>query len=132
MRRMSGFTLIELMITLAVVAILAAVAFPSYQDHLRKGRRASAEAFIMEIANRQQQYLLDARTYAVDPGALTTLTMTVPSEVSQYYGIAVTAGATTSPPSYKITAKPTGGQVTDGVLTLDSTGDKTRHGKPGW
>src|SRR2546430_1240950 len=58
-----GFTLIELMITVVVIAILAAIAYPSYQDHLRKGRRASAQAFMVDAANRQQQYLLDARNY---------------------------------------------------------------------
>lgn len=61
-----GFTLIELLIALAIVGILAAVAVPSFQDQLRKGRRSDAIATLMEYANRQEQYMLDNSTYADD------------------------------------------------------------------
>ena len=61
MRRISGFTLIELMITVAVIAILAAVAYPSYQDHIRRGVRSQGQQFLMDIAQRQEQFFLDQR-----------------------------------------------------------------------
>ena len=128
--RPSGFTLIELMIVVAIVAILAAIAFPSYQDHLRKGRRGATQAFMMDLANREQQYLLDARVYATGGTTLTMLNVTVPSEVSSFYTVTVDPGAT--PPSYTITATPIGAQASDGVLTLDQAGNKTRAGNPGW
>jgi len=134
MKKHRGFSLIELMIAVAVVAILAAIAYPSYQDHLRKGRRASTQAFMMEIANREQQYLLDARSYAVGAGALATLNITVPTEVSRFYTVTIDPAAPTTPPSFTITATPIAGsaQAPDGVLTLDHQGNKTRAGQSGW
>lgn len=134
MRRTSGFTLIELMITVVIVAILVAVAFPAYQDHLRKGRRASAQTFMLEVGNREQQYLLDARDYAVDPGALTTLNVTVPTDVSSYYTITVANTVAPPPPNYTISATPIAGsaQASDGVMTLTNDGTKTRNGIAGW
>jgi type IV pilus assembly protein PilE len=127
-----GFTLIELMITVAIVAILAAVAYPLYQTQLLKGRRASAQALMADIANREQQYLLDARDYAVDPGALTALNLAVPTDVSKYYTITVANITAPPPPNYTITATPIAGQVPDGVMTLTNAGNKTRNGQPGW
>jgi type IV pilus assembly protein PilE len=62
MKRPKGFSLIELMIVVAVVAILAMIAYPSYQDQMRKSRRGSAQAFMMDVAQRQQQRFLDTRS----------------------------------------------------------------------
>lgn len=121
MKKPAGFTLVELMIVVVIIGILTAVGYPSYQAHLMKGKRASAQAHLMDIAQRQQQYLLDARNYATDLG---TLNMTTPTDVSTYYTItfAVTAG---TPPTFTITATPKGTQATDSVLTIDNTGVKT-------
>ena len=58
-----GFTLIELMVTVAIVAILLAVALPSFQNQMRKGHRSEAQSEMMDIANRQEQFLLANRTY---------------------------------------------------------------------
>lgn len=132
MRGSKGFTVVELLIVLAVIGILTAVAFPSYQNHVRKGSRAAAQAAMMQVADREAQYLLDARNYAVGTSALTTLNITVPTEVSSKYTITVTnsSGGTTAttPPSYTVVATPiTGGsQVSDGTLYLTHTGAKTR------
>ena len=126
MRQARGFTLIEIMIVVVIIAILAAIAIPSYQSQLRKGRRADTQAFMMDIAQRQAQYLLDARQYATGADAIKTLGMTPPTSVADFYTVTVAPGATT--PSYAITAAPIGGkaQVADGTLTLDSTGAKSR------
>jgi type IV pilus assembly protein PilE len=132
--RTAGFTIIELMIVVVIVAILAMIAYPSYEDHLRKGRRSAAQNFLADIATRQQQYLLDARQYAVGAGAIGALNMTVPTEVAPFYTVTINPAAPTVPPSFALVATPVPGtkQVPDGPLTLDSAGAKTRNGQPGW
>lgn len=119
-----GFTLVELMIVVAIVGILASIAIPSYVEYVKKGRRAAAQSHLMEIAQREQQYLLDARTYAA---SLTTLGITTPTDVANYYTIQVNVAD--APPSFAITATAQGTQTSDGNLTLDSTGAKTPTGK---
>jgi type IV pilus assembly protein PilE len=132
--RLSGFSLIELMIALAIVAILAAIAYPSYQDHLRKGRRAAAQTFVLETASREQQYLLDARTYAVGVDAIAALSLSIPADVSRFYTVTIDPATPTIPPTYVIRAVPIvgSGQEPDGELTLDQAGHKTRGGQPQW
>jgi len=134
LRKRSGFTLIELMVALTVVALLAAVAYPAYQDQMRKGRRAAAQAFLMDIASRQQQYLLDARTFAIGDGAIAALSLTVPSEVSPFYTVTVTPAVATVPPTYQIVATPiaSSAQSPDGVLAINQDGNRTRAGNPSW
>ena len=130
MKKNRGFTLIEIVVVVAIIAILAAIAFPSYQNHLRKARRADAQSTMMDLANREQQYLLDARSYAVGSAALASLNAALPSDVTTYYTISIAAG--TGTPSYVITGTPKGPQVPDGNLTLDSDGNKTLNGASGW
>ena len=119
-----GVTLMELMVVVVIIGILAAIAFPSYSSHLAKGRRASAQAHLMDISQRQQQYLLDARSYA---SSLTALNMTTPSDVSAYYNaidILLVAGP---PPGFTLTATPKAGtaQANDSVLSINQAGLKT-------
>ena len=124
------------MSVVAIIGILVAIAFPSYQTHLRKGRRAEAQSFMLEAANRQQQYLMDARAYALGSGStfLTTLSLTPATSVTNFYALTVTPAAATTPPSFTIVATPIAGtpQEPDGILTLDNTGAKTRSGNAGW
>lgn len=122
-RRQHGFTLVELMITLGIVAILATVAYPSYISQIQKGSRAAAKAQILEIANREQQFLLANRSYA-DKTALVASGYVLPEEVSTKYDYDIAVGADTIP-SYKITFTAKGAQLDDGDLTLDSAGIKT-------
>lgn len=127
-KRAAGFTLIELMITVAIVGILASVAYPSYQNYLLKGRRGAAQAFLLQVAQRQQQYFLDNRDFAAD---LPTLGVTVPSEVSPYYGSLPDITKSAGPPiGFIIKLTPQGVQARNGepVLTIDQTGAKTPTG----
>ena len=120
-----GFTLAELMITVAIVAVLAAFALPTYRDHVRTSRRTEAQAYLMAIASRQQQFLMDTRGYA---GALTAINIPTPANVSAAYDLTLTA-AGGPPPTFSITATPKVGsdQVRErcGVLAIDQTGAKT-------
>ena len=129
MKDAKGFTLIELMIVVAVVGILSMVALPQYQQYVIRGNRAAAEAFMMDVANRQKQYLLDARSYAPD---LATFPMTPPTNVSNNYTVTVSAPVVAgAPPTFTVTATPVAGskQANDGTLTLDDLGAKLPVGK---
>ncbi|SDS81911.1 type IV pilin protein [Pseudomonas oryzae] len=127
LKRQRGFTLIELLITVAIVAILAAIAYPSYQQYVIRGNRAAAQAQMMDIANRQQQYLLANRSYA-SKAQLEASGFALPSDVSSRYSYDITLGAGAMP-TYTITFTATGTQVADGDLTLGSDGVKTPAGK---
>jgi len=117
-----GFTLIELMMVVAVIAIIAAVGYPSYGSYVIRTNRSVAQQFMMNIANRQEQYLLDARAYTATIGS-GGLNLAAPAELATRYTFAVAIDAG-PPPTYTITATAIGGQATDGNLTLNSLGVK--------
>ena len=127
-----GFSLLELMIVVVIVGILAGVAIPSYQEYNKKANRSAAQQIMLNIVQREEQYLLDARAYTTalnNTGLNITQdgwACTAASCVNTFYTVtvAVTAG---TPPSYTVTAVPKAGyQVSDGTLTLTSAGLRSR------
>lgn len=120
--RQRGFTLVELMTVVAIVGIIAAIAYPSYSNHVIKSNRTAAQAHLMDLAQREQQYLADNRAYA---STVSALNMTTPTSVSSKYSILIEV-QDGPPPSFTITATPLTGssQAQDGALTIDNAGTK--------
>jgi len=123
-RQRNGFTLIEVMITVVIVAILASIAIPSYSRYVIRAKRSAAQSQMMDIANRQQQFLVANRSYA-DKTTLIASGYSLPAEVAANYGYTITLPDPTAPPGFLLTFSPTGNQLVDGDLTLDHTGAKT-------
>ena len=137
-RSSRGFTLIELMIVVAIVAALAAVAIPSYRNYNMKANRSAAAQVMLNISNREEQYILDARNYTdvLGPAGLNitgegwTCSNTATTGCSNnFYKITARkdpAGCVA--PCYDVTAVPVASsyQVADGTLTLTGAGAKSR------
>jgi len=127
-RGLRGFTLVELMIVVAIVGIIASVAYPSYQDHVRRTHRSAAKACMMEHAQFLERYYTTNMTY-VD--AAPDLACRTNGNLNQRYTIAVgNLGGNT----YRVTATPRGDQTADecGTLTLDQTGARGAAGAQCW
>lgn len=105
--RNHGFTLIELMIVVAVVAVLAAIALPAYTDAVRKSRRADAQSVLSEMAIRQEKWRANNATYSSDPAQVGG--PPAGAKILNYYSFTTTGAAST----YSVTATPTGGQASD-------------------
>jgi type IV pilus assembly protein PilE len=130
-KRFGGFTLIELMIVVAVVAILTKIAYPSYLEYMKRGYRSAAQGFMLDLANREQQYLLDNRSFIGGSSAVTTLIpVGVPTEVSAYYTVTITATAG-PPPTFEVKASPLSGSILAGEtpFTIDQDGTRLPSGK---
>ena len=124
--KFGGFTLIELMVVIAVIGILASIAYPSYLDHVKKGHRGGAQAHLLDLAQRQQQYFMDSRSYTATESDLAV----TPTDVSNFYTISITA-SDGPPPTFTITATPKAGtpQASDVTLTINNNGQKTPSDK---
>ncbi|MBN8480623.1 MAG: prepilin-type N-terminal cleavage/methylation domain-containing protein [Xanthomonadales bacterium] len=123
MKNSRGFTLIELVIVVAVIAILAAIALPSYQDSIRKSRRGQAKADLLELVQMLERAYTTDRSYArYDP--LPTGFDQSPRDGNARYTVAISGVTATT---FTLTATPQGSQASDrcGVLTINQQGLKT-------
>lgn len=142
--RQQGFTLVELMVVVIIVAILASVAIPAWRAHVVRSNRSSVQAFMMQVANKQEQVLLDLRSYVnvannaaflnKPTDLVSGLNMSVPPGVAAYYNLAVSAVAATAvaQPGFTVYAYPYGPQQVDDkqcqILTLAQDGTKGQIG----
>ncbi|WP_404360018.1 type IV pilin protein [Methylotuvimicrobium sp. KM1] len=135
-----GFTLIELMITVAVIGILAAIAYPSYQDSVRKSRRADAKASLLGLANAMERHFTETNSYCDAGGAggantcgeATNDTGTpgiysIPAQTANFYNITINAATAAT---FTLHAAPTGTHTDPrcGTLSLTHTGVRGETG----
>jgi type IV pilus assembly protein PilE len=128
-RSAAGFTLIELMIVVAVISILAAVAYPSYQESVRKSKRTEARALLVDAAARQERYYADNNTYTatVTSGGLGYSSATSATGIYSLSIVVTPASCSTACTGYTLTATAAGAQAADAAcatLTLTSAGTK--------
>jgi type IV pilus assembly protein PilE len=141
---MRGFTLIELMITVAIVALLASIAYPAYTGSILKGRRAEGRTALMEMLQQQERYLTQSGSYMTFAAGATGANGTTRGGGSVAIPFRTTSGTNTSSSAYDLaaaacpaasgamalnecvllTAQPRGADPEAGNLTLQSTGAK--------
>ncbi|MFK5947927.1 MAG: type IV pilin protein [Methylococcales bacterium] len=130
MKKMAGFTLIELMITVAIVGVIVAIAIPSYSNYVMKARRADGISMLLRVAAQQERYSYDENTFAANLSTLGYSANTV-SSAENYYNISVAAVPAANSTSYTLLAVPTGAQADDtecGTLSIDAQGTKAKTG----
>jgi type IV pilus assembly protein PilE len=120
------------MIVVVVAAILAIIAFPSYQEQVRKGRRASGRAALTEATSRQEQFFLDNKSYTTTIGT-GGLNMDVATE-GGFYVLAVEVPDADCPVDrcYELSASPQGAQETDSCSTLSIDSDRLKNPAGCW
>ncbi|MDT8451239.1 MAG: type IV pilin protein [Gammaproteobacteria bacterium] len=126
MKKHTGFTLIELMIVVAIIGIMSAIAYPSYTSYMKKSARADAKVGLAKLADKQERYYLQNNTYTTSFASTGLNTSSVSQE--GYYNFTITSADPVS--GFLLTATAVAGksQANDAgcdVLTLSSTGVKT-------
>jgi type IV pilus assembly protein PilE len=132
-----GFTLVELMVTVAILAILATIATTSYTSQIQKSRRTDARSAVLDLAGREEKIFSTANTYSAAPSDLGYGAGAWPINIgSNYYNVSVASpdavgqpGATF--PTYSITATAINAQAADTQclsLSVDQTGKQSSTG----
>ncbi len=121
-----GFTLIELMITIVIVAILAMIALPSYMNSIRQSRRTIAKTALLDLASREEKNYSINNQYDTLANLQVSTALTDGSGTT-YYNLTLALNNTSNPPTYTATATPSGDQVNDtcGSYSINNYGQQT-------
>lgn len=129
-RAHAGFTLIELMIAVAIVGVLVAIAYPTYEDSVRKGRRAQAKADLVELAQRAERFYTLNNTYAGFWASVPAGDKRSPRAGQAFYLLERTSGDADAN-AFSLSATPTGTQTADsgcGTLSINQAGARSISG----
>jgi len=129
-RQAAGFTLIELMIVVAIIAILAAIAVPIYSDYITRGKLTEAQNNLSALRVQMEQYFQDNRTYLDTAGANCGVPMPTTGSNSTVKYFTYTCAATSS--SYKITAAGATTQTANFTFTIDNNNNRATSNANGW
>lgn len=133
MKKQTGFTLIELMISVTIIAILFTVGMPAYEKYTARGARTDGTTILLDIIRMQESYFIQNRTYTSN---LTDLGLSATQKSPQgYYTVSAgKCGAQALTACVQITASPNAGTpvADDGKLTLNTIGQRTHNGANGW
>lgn len=126
-----GFNLIELLIVVTIVGILAAIAFPSYQNSVRKGNRTDGQSALLEALSSMEKYFYNENTYTTDLTKLGYSSATGAITAQGHYALSVAAATKNCPIATCVTLQATAinNQIPDGDLTLDTRGQKLPYDK---
>ena len=149
LKTQKAFTLIELMVVVAIIGIMASIAYPNYQDSVRRSRRADAKGALLGFANAMERHFTENNTYcdaggadgtganicgggANDTGSPTVFSKVSPVDgTTSYYDLTLTPSSTAvvttiTTTSYNLRATPIGSQAGDGILEINHTESKGR------
>jgi len=128
-----GFTLVELIVSVAIIGILASIAIPSYSDYVDSSRRADGQAALLSLGQAMQRYYTEQTTYvgaSLGSGSSDIFPDAAPLDRGdKYYKLSIESQTSSA---FVVKATATGKHAGDGDYTLDQTGARTWKGNSGW
>ena len=125
MNNIKGFTLVEILIVVAIIGILSAIAYPSYQSSVMKSHRSEGMELLFQVMEAQENFYSDNLTYSTDLDGQLGYSADPVVSTSEYYQVSAAACGGGIGRCVVLTATAINGQIPDGNLTLNSRGERT-------